>query len=297
MTYHLKRKESVGDGVRRIVRQEIGSALARFDDAGASLNESAHEVRKHCKKIRGALRLIRFSFPDYGNENARFRDLAQELSAIRDAYVMQATHRKLVRHISSDAPESSIAALNRALESHTDRVLENVAEGLESVRVGLNVADGHVDGWSIVGSEFEVISGGLRDSYRRARKGLRRCRQVIDADNLHGWRKRVKYHWCHMCLLNNAWPGVIRARAVAADRLSGVLGDDHDIDVYRAFLRGVGDTKAAGAAIAIQRYGDEQRRSLQNESLVLGMRLFAEKPKRFVERLEVYWNAWRRQNR
>lgn len=293
MSYRLKRKESIGEGIRRIVRQEIDTAIDHFGDDGGSLNKTAHEVRKHCKKIRGALRLVRFSFDDYGDENARFRHLARELSGIRDAHVMQATHHNLVKHISSDPPESSIAALNEVFESHTASALENVAQSLETVRVGLDSARKRVDAWSIGGGDFEAIAGGLRDSYRLAKNGLRRCRRRIEARNLHEWRKRVKYHWCHMRLLNNVWPEIIGARAVSADRLSDVLGDHHDIEVYLAFLCGVRGKETAEAVGAVQRYAGERRVTLQEASLALGTRLFAEKPKRFVERVEAYWNAWR----
>lgn len=289
MSYLLQRKESVGDGIRRIVRQEIDTAIDCLDDGDAPWDKAVHEVRKHCKKIRGVLRLVRFSFDNYRNENVRFRDLARKLSSLRNAHVMQGTHRDLVEHISTDA---SLAALNETLASHTEPVLEHVAESLETVRVGFNMARESVDGWNIVGNEFDTIAGGLRTSYQQARKGLRRSRKRIDDARLHDWRKRVKYHWYHMRLLNDARPTVIKGRAVAADHLSRLLGDDHDIAVYLGFLRGISDNVPARAVTAIQRYADERRTALQEESLAMGMRLFAEKPKRIVERFETYWNAW-----
>jgi CHAD domain-containing protein len=291
MSYHLASKASVGDGVRRIVLEEIGLAIANLDEHDTYPEKSIHEVRKHCKKIRGALRLVRCSFNDYRNENARFRDLARKLSPLRDARALHDTHRYFVEHAPGRGAQPGVSTLNEALESYTAPILANSVEELDSVRAGLAAAREDVDKWSMAGTGFDAIAGGLQVTYRRARKRLPRSQEKVDDDRLHDWRKRVKYHWYHMRLLANAWPRIIKAHAGAADHLSGLLGDDHDIATYLSFLDGINDTSLAGTAQAVQQCADERRAALQEESLTVGTRLFAEKPKRFVERLAAYWNV------
>jgi len=292
MSYRLASKASVGDGVRRIVLQEIGLAIDKLDEHDTHPEKSVHEVRKHCKKIRGALRLVRCSFDDYGNENATFRDLARKLSPLRDAQVLHDTHRYFVEHAAKRAAQPSVSILNEALESYTGPILANSVEELDRVRGGLAAAREDVDKWSMAGTGFDAIAGGLQVTYRRARKRLLRSQETIDDDRLHDWRKRVKYHWYHMRLLANAWPRIIKARAGAADHLSGLLGDDHDIAAYLSFLDGINDTALASTAQAIRQCANERRAALQEGSFTIGRRLFAEKPKRFVGRLAAYWNVW-----
>jgi len=292
MGYRLASKASVGDGVRRIVLQEIGLAIDKLDEHDTHPEKSVHEVRKHCKKIRGALRLVRCSFDDYRNENARFRDLTRKLSPLRDAQILHDTHRYFVEHAAKGAAQASISTLNEALESYTGPILANWVEELDWIRVGLAAAREHVDKWSTAGTGFDTIAGGLQVTYRRARKGLLRSQEKIDDDTLHDWRKRVKYHWYHMRLLANAWPRIIKARAGAADHLSGLLGDDHDIAAYLSFLHRTNDIALANTINAIHLCADRRRMALQEESFTIGMRLFAEKPKRFVERFAAYWNVW-----
>src|SRR5260370_36970238 len=58
MSYHLKATESVPSGIKRIVREEIDSAIGLLKgNAGGNKDEAIHETRKSGKKMRGALRL------------------------------------------------------------------------------------------------------------------------------------------------------------------------------------------------------------------------------------------------
>jgi CHAD domain-containing protein len=171
-----------------------------------------------------------------------------------------------------------------------------VRDALGTVREGLMAANDEAGKWDITGDGFEAIAGGLRKSYKRARNGLRRCRNNASTDNLHDWRKRAKYHWYHLRLLSNVWPKVINTRSVAGHHLAGLLGDDHDLARYIDVLGGMHDDVPAAVSKALRRHVDKRREALQQESLAIGARLFAEKPKRFVERFETYWNAWQEQD-
>ena len=60
MSYRIRPHATVRTNVRRLVRRELARALAALDDPGAlGLQETVHDVRKRCKKLRGVLRLTR----------------------------------------------------------------------------------------------------------------------------------------------------------------------------------------------------------------------------------------------
>src|SRR5256885_2218 len=78
MSYRLKLSESVPSGIKRIVREELDSAVEQLrGKAGGTKDEAIHESRKSVKKIRGALRLVRT-----GLRNA-FRRAKQKLAFVR----------------------------------------------------------------------------------------------------------------------------------------------------------------------------------------------------------------------
>ena len=76
---------SLTDGVRRIARSQIETAVAEIDDETLGPVTTVHQLRKRCKKVRGLVRLVRPGFKAYGDENAAFRDLSRGLADLRDA--------------------------------------------------------------------------------------------------------------------------------------------------------------------------------------------------------------------
>ena len=54
MSYRIRPDATVRTNVRRLVRRELARALAALDEPGAlGLQETVHDVRKRCKKVRG----------------------------------------------------------------------------------------------------------------------------------------------------------------------------------------------------------------------------------------------------
>jgi hypothetical protein len=98
MAFHLLRNESVEEGVRRIVGEQIASAIAEVEDTRLDPHATVHQVRKRCKKIRGVIRLVRQPACEhtYQFENEWFREAARKLSFVRDAEAMREAYDKLL---------------------------------------------------------------------------------------------------------------------------------------------------------------------------------------------------------
>lgn len=118
---------------RAALLQSIDAALARLA-AGPLTDESVHQVRRHIKRARAALRLLRDAAgePPYARENAALRDAARRLCALRDSRVvlqalegigeddptLRRRHATLLR---AAAAPSVRAALQRALAASRAR--------------------------------------------------------------------------------------------------------------------------------------------------------------------------------
>ncbi len=76
-----------------------------------------------------------------------------------------------------------------------------------------------------------------------------------------------------------------------ADRLQDLLGDAHDLAVFRTILRTdlSVDTRRNRLLKSLIR---SKRRALIDEALPLGKKLFAEKPNALRERFGVYTEVW-----
>ena len=59
MSYQLRNGEKLGPGLRRICRKQIENAIAIANGEKKTDDTPVHEMRKHLKKGRAALRLVR----------------------------------------------------------------------------------------------------------------------------------------------------------------------------------------------------------------------------------------------
>jgi CHAD domain-containing protein len=298
MPYRLFAKESVQNGVRRIAGEQIERALGELQDTALSRAEVIHQVRKRCKKVRGALRLVRPSIQDrYSEENAWYRRIARSLSAMRDATAMVEAYDALIRRSGDDIDGRVVAPIRGQLK-HREEVLTSDGDGVATRRDA--VEDGLVQGykriafWTLEDDGFDAVSGGLRKTYVRARTAMHAAYERPSPETFHAWRKRVKYHWYHMRLLRDVWPKVMRARRDQVDELGAILGEHHNLSVLRRLLLDEPESFAKEeTVVTFTGLIDHRLIEIQAGSTLLGQRLFAENPKRFVRRVSAYWAVWR----
>ncbi len=290
----IKRNESVQAAIRRIADEQLGRGLDEIADPDLGRHKTVHQVRKRCKKLRGLIRLVRPAFEQrYQRENAALRDAAGLLSDIRDAATSISTYDDLMDRFGDQVKRSAFGPLRARMtrrlndipEQRIDDRLQRVAEAFETVR-------GRLDRWTLDEDGFAAIAGGLSKTRSRATKRLAEARQTPSAEALHELRKRVKYHWYHMRLLRDLWPAVQRAWAKELDRLSDLLGDDHDHAVFAGQI----DSFAGEGVCATDRgvlHGliEQRRQQLQARAFRSAALLFAESNQAFIGRMNAYWDA------
>src|SRR5215510_9694832 len=298
MSFCLLAEESVGDGIKRIVSEEINQAIKEIGNPRLKKTETIHEVRKHCKKIRSVLRLVRPQFENtYQFENAWFRDTAKGLAEPRDAEAIIETYDDLLDKFSDQVDRRAFASMRRALTLRQKKIFEesgDLNQKLKKIRARMHKNTGRIADWKLKVDEFDGIEGGLVLTYRKAGKAMGAAYDDPVAENYHEWRKQAKYHHYHMRLLRELWRPVMHSLEKETDHLSDLLCDDHNLDVlYKTLLK---SPKKYGKKRDIQvLLGLIDRRSaeLRVDASTIGTRIFAEKPKAFGRRFRAYWEAWR----
>ncbi|MDQ0313778.1 CHAD domain-containing protein [Amorphus orientalis] len=298
MGYRFKRTdESVADGARRIAIEQIDKAIAEIDDTALDRHVAVHQVRKRCKKLRGLVRLIRPSFPDYAKENAAFRDAARELSGLRDTEALLEAYDSLTGLHEDQIDRQAFGSIRRRLTLRQKQVKDDdIDRKLAGFREQMVLAKVRALRWQIEDDGAETFADGLAKTYARARKAMRTTRKDPTAETFHDWRKRVKYHGYHARLLAPVWPEPMTVHVDAAATLADLLGDHHDLDVFEATLReepdAFGDPKDIEVFLALI---GRRRTSLEHDAFALGDRLLAETDRALAERWTAYWHAWGRE--
>src|SRR5438093_6833034 len=97
MSYELKNDQTLGDNLRRICRKQIEATIAITTGEKKASDTPVHEVRKHLKKARAALRLVRKEIGRglFQEQDRCLRDVGRLISEIRDAEVRLQTVRQL----------------------------------------------------------------------------------------------------------------------------------------------------------------------------------------------------------
>jgi CHAD domain-containing protein len=300
MGYRLKRREAVGVGVGRIAREQLDKALGEVGDTSLDRHKTVHQGRKRCKKLRGLARLVRPTLgARYREINATFRDAARELSAIRDAQSSVESFDKLVGEFEGPLEPDAFASVRQWLAEEREKA---AAGGTEFdallARFGKTLRDARseVSRWELASDEFDAVCDGLGKTYGRGRDAMKSAYEQRTADAFHEWRKRVKYHWYHLRLLQPIWSPVLKRQRQEADRLGDLLGDDHDLAVLRSRIVEEAEESArwdSSTVEALLGLLDRRRLELQSLAWPLGYRLFAEKPSSLIRRFGCYWDAWR----
>jgi len=164
------------EGIKRVVTEEIDQAIEEIDNLRLKRSEAIHEVRKHCKKIRSVLRLVRPAFEDtYKFENAWVRDTAKGLAELRDAEAIIETYDNLLDKFRDQVDRRAFASMRRALTLRQKRIFKesgDLNQKLKKIRARMHKAAGRIADWKLKVDEFDGIEGGLVLTYRQSRKTM-----------------------------------------------------------------------------------------------------------------------------
>jgi len=226
MAYRLSDNKPLADSLRDTAHGEVSAALADLE--ALPEEEAVHELRKHCKKMRGLLRLVRAEVGDlYRYENAHYRTLANALAGSRDAVSMRDALLAL-------APGGRYPKIQQFLEerarSHRDE------SALEDTRALLKQGGERIDGWPLDPLKWKHARKGYKKYYRRTFKAVKKAFEEESAASFHEYRKRVKDHWYHSRLLKKKYKDSVGARRKPLKKLAQALGDWRDLRLLCSLL-------------------------------------------------------------
>lgn len=301
MSYVLQPQEQIGPGLRRIALDQLDHACESLTHPGQRPYEAIHDARKRFKKIRALLRLVRDEIgPDlYRQENVFYRDAGRRLAGVRESFVMIQTLDEVLAAYSGEIDgeafrqtREQLSADHRELSRRImqeEEIPAQVAELIESGRRRLATLP-------IKRQTYEAIRPSLRRVYARGHKGLHKAYETPQPENFHEWRKRVKYIWYHVRLLDPLWPGLFPAWAEQLHDLSEYLGVAHDLAQLRATILERPELCADDEQRRLLLDLLERRRAeLEATAHPLGRRIYSERPEAFVERMGGYWEVWQEQ--
>lgn len=272
-------------------------ALGLIDRLREQLEQShldgatVHEVRKIIKQLRALLRLVESELKasHVRTTDRNLRRIARALGDAREADVRLATLTKVGQPVLEAAAFDQVITCMQGERANVT-IAPVVLEPLRAVALQLREA---ILLWGPESSGFSAYRASIKDNYRQGRRCLKAVKR--DPGHVRSWhdlRKVGKYlrYQCHF--LEQAWPPVMGALQEELHQLTDYLGDDHDANDLNRWLTkhdwcALENSQQQRLRHALQQYSA----GLQAAAFPLLERLYAEKPKHFVQRLEVYYDA------
>jgi len=298
MAFCLEAGEPISDGITRILNEQVDLIVDYLTNSEIERDIGVHESRKICKRIRATLRLVRDEIgkPLYRQENIRFRDIARQLAAARDSWVLLTCLDELTAEHADPLPTGRFNAFRQFLldqyettlarERADDALIPGILGDLEDTAAQIAQLPIHTEG-------FGVLTGGLKRVYSRGRLAMKSAYAQPTPEHFHDWRKRVKYLWHQVEILTPTRPEVLTLFGEEIHTLSDYLGDDHDVFVLRdRALRHPEAFPTEADLETLLDFIDKKRRVLETQAHALGDLIYDETPRVFTRRLKAYWIAW-----
>jgi CHAD domain-containing protein len=291
MSYELRQDETIGDGLQRIINDQITGAIKASTAEQNGKGSPVHETRKLLKKARAALRLVHgeISHDLWKREDKCLRKVGQLISEVRDAEVRLQTVRQLRE--SARGKKRSFQETEEFLAFELDSFLAAFSEWPEEAKQLLTQAADRIRNWPLDGVRCEQVRGCVQKTYKRGRQTLKAAIEKPTVERLHTFRKRAKELWYQLRLLRPLHPGVFRELNDELKTIGEYLGQVHDLAFVAERLSSIGPARKKGDRV-LKALIDSRAQELKDTAIALGERFYAERPRQFARRLSRYFSEW-----
>jgi len=290
MSYELKSDETIGDGLRRIIRKQIENAICASKAKQNGKDSPVHETRKHLKKARAALRLVRGAVKPkvWKRADHCLAQVGEMISEVRDAEVRLETVRQLRGFLRSK--KRSFEETEELLAFELDSFLAAFSEWPQEAEARLSETLEQMHDWPWGKIGCKRVRRNVQRTYKRGRKVLDAAIEKMTTKNLHAFRKCAKELWYQIRILQPLAPPIFEELNDELKTIGECLGQLHDLAFVTQRLwsfRGEkqGD-RILSALIAVRT--DE----LRTTAVALGERFYAERPRLFARRIAKYFSKW-----
>ena len=286
MSYCLKLREPLPKGLKRIFREQIQSALKLCRHPAKEHGVTVHEVRKHLKKLRAALRLTKVEVGKsrWTSEDRCLREIGRLVSDLRDAHVRLQT----LIQVRDDAKQQ-FPRIEELLSMERESFSAAFSGWQRQAIPKLERAAERMSKWPLADITWKQICGVVAKSYRRGQNRLAKALKKRDPESFHVWRMSVKELWYQLRILRPLNRLVLEEIASDAKTLGELLGRAHDFAFLLARLdRERGDQALYDELVQLQKLIRKQGKRLHRDALELGRRFYAEPSKAFAKRISIF---------
>jgi CHAD domain-containing protein len=291
MGFRLKLREPLPDGLKRVFREQIESALELCRHPARQRGVTVHEVRKHLKKLRAAMRLAitEVGKDRHASEDRCVRKIGRLVSDLRDAQVRLQTLIQLRDETAKGPEDSPFSRIEELLSLERESFSAAFAGWQKQAIPQLERVEARLLKWPLEGLTWKQVCGAVGKIYKRGQRGLAKTINDPEPENFHAWRKRVKDIWYQLRILQPLNRVVLTEMAHDAEVLGELLGREHDLDfLWRRLEKESSDEALRDELAQLEKLIGKRGKRLRTNALELGRRFYAEPAKAFAKRISIF---------
>jgi hypothetical protein len=295
--YRLHPQQPVAHEVRRIAARQLELAIEGLTgtDLG-NQDDSVHTARRHIKKVRALIRLVRPAMGRrYRVANRVLRAVSQLLAPIADGQATVDTLTRVAERHRRDLPADVAAQVRAWLVRREAMAYEAAAlsDVLETAAALLRAQHDAVEHWRLRPGGFRAVAGGLQRTARASRRAMARAKASSRSKDYHAWRQRAKDQWLQTRLLEGRCGDALALDERRLEALDGYLGECHNCAILREVLTADSTLNRSDAARCLRAVRSYERQ-LRRYARRLGTAIYRETPKDFVKRVRRLWRSTQR---
>ncbi|OCO98129.1 MULTISPECIES: CHAD domain-containing protein [unclassified Ensifer] len=297
MSYAFRPGRAFTDDFRAIAAEQLTEAVMTLEGCPEGVHEAIHEARKNFKRLRSLYRLVAADAPLFRErENARIRDMAGNLSTVRDAAALVENAHYLKATAGNDEEENALAHVCERLTTRRDRIAASTTDIQDRVAATIVNCEQALQALSEVTFDdrrrktADRLTKGWRRTLRRADRARGACGTTTEATAFHELRKRAQDYRLHLGLMREVWPSAMQAKRAEAKELVDTLGHLNDLAVLTQLineepgLAGSSQDQAHLIAAVIAR-----QKSLREDALTMAATVFQEQPDEESRTIRLLW--------
>ena len=291
MAFRLKLREPLREGLKRVFCEEIDSALHMCQHPAKERGVTVHEVRKHLKKLRAAIRLAIGAVGKncHAEQDRCVRNIGRLVSDLRDAQVRLQTFIQLRDKAAKNSERQLFPLTEELLLLERESFSAAFAGWQKEAIPQLENVKARLMAWPLDGLTWKQICNAVCKIYRRGQRALAKVIDDPEPEDFHAWRKRVKDAWYELRILQPLNRTVLEEMAHDAEVLGELLGSEHDLNFLWARLEKESADEALADELAqLQKMITKRCKRLRRDVLELGRRFYAEPSKAFGKRISIF---------
>ncbi|WP_185968828.1 CHAD domain-containing protein [Carboxylicivirga sp. M1479] len=291
--YAIDNEEELKEGLTRVLIEQYAFIIDQIT-IPLNIDSTVHQIRKALKRIRAVLRLVRWDIGEelYQSENMRYRDLARQISKLRDYHVIISYLADIFEAEELQIPESQFIQLMSHLNGEKEIELKRLVneQTLETLKDQMELAIKDVQSYPFDFLGPHTIRQGVTNAYSQCLNKMTKTQLKLGDQPLHELRKRVKYLLNQMNLIREVWPDFFTTYSTSLKRASDLLGDDHNrAEAINAINELPSRIISNEDKTSLTADFTQEREHIHRELWPLLGKLFTEDTKSFVKRITSYW--------